>query len=57
MHQLTILATNLILIMKSPLQALETTWFGLGTSGKGQLDESQVFKINQQLNYCWKKWQ
>ena len=47
MHQLTILATNLmpfstILIMITPLQA---TWLGLGSSGKGQLDESQVVKI------------
>ena len=56
MHQLTILATNLmpfstILIMMTPLQALEATWLGLGSSGKGQLDESQVLKINHQLNY------
>merc|ERR1712212_1218126 len=27
---------------ESDSPALETTWFGLGTSGKGQLDESQV---------------
>ena len=56
MHQLTIMVINLmpfstILIMMTPLQALEATWFSLGSSGKGQLDESQVFKINHQLNY------
>ena len=32
----------LALIMMTTLQALEATWFGVGSSGKGELDESQV---------------
>ena len=42
---------TLMAIMMTTLQALEATWFGLGSSGKGQLDESQVLKINHQQNY------
>ena len=34
----------LVVIMMTTLQALEATWFGVGSSGKGQLDESQVPK-------------
>ena len=30
----------LMVIMMTPLQ--EVTWLGLGSSGKGELDESQV---------------
>ena len=32
----------LVVIMMTTLQALEATWFGIGSSGKGELDESQV---------------
>ena len=32
----------LVVIMMTTLQALEATWFGVGSSGKGELDESQV---------------
>ena len=32
----------LVVIMMTTLQALEATWFGVGISGKGELDESQV---------------
>ena len=57
MHQLTILTTMtnlmtfsaiLMVIMMTPLQ--EATWLGLGSSGKGELDESQVLS---KLDFLW----
>ena len=45
-------SVTLMVITMTTLQALEATWFGLGSSGKGQLDESQVLKINHQQDYC-----
>ena len=60
MLQLFILATTpnlmaflviLVVIMMTVLQALGATWFGLGSSGKGQLDESQVFKNQSSARY------
>ena len=61
MHQLTILATMtnlmtfsaiLMVIMMTTLQ--EATWLGLGSSSKGELDESQVLC---KLDFCWYRWQ
>ena len=60
MLQLFILATisnlmaflaTLVVITMTVLQALEATWFGVGSSGKGQLDESQVFKNQSSARY------
>ena len=60
MIQLFILATisnlmaflaTLVVITMTVLQALEATWFGVGSSGKGQLDESQVFKNQSSARY------
>ena len=45
------LATLVVVITMTVLQALEATWFGLGSSGKGQLDESQVFKNQSSARY------
>ena len=61
MHQLTILTTMtnlmtfsaiLMVIMMTALQ--EATWLGLGSSSKGELDESQVLC---KLDFCWYRWQ
>ena len=48
---LMVFSVTFVVITMTVLQAHEVTWFGLGSSGKGQLDESQVLKINHQQNY------